>query len=50
MGKGMAVVMALVGVAIVLLAAYFYGKHTSCPPPEWWRTLFERNGTYRCSA
>ena len=50
MGKGAAILMGLVGVAIALMALYFYGKHTSCPPPEWWQKLFARDGVYRCSA
>ena len=37
----------LLGVALVVLALYIYGRNT-CPPPDWWLSLFTRSGNFGC--
>ena len=43
----LAVLLLLLAVAAVSL--YFYGRN-SCPPPDWWFSLFFRSGNFGCVA
>jgi hypothetical protein len=36
-------------VLLLAVAAYFYGKSASCPPPDWWFDVFRQSGTFRCA-
>jgi hypothetical protein len=42
------VALSLLGLAGLLVAAYYYGKG-KCPPPDWWLRVFLRSGIYRCA-
>jgi hypothetical protein len=36
--------------ALLVVAAYSYGRYASCPPPDWWFRLFLRSGSFACVA
>jgi hypothetical protein len=37
-------------VVAVLGGLYLYGRYGTCPPPDWWVTLFVRSGKFGCVA